>query len=140
MAKKIKAVVKIHIQAGKATPAPPIGPALAQHGINISEFCKQFNDASASQQGFTLPVEVTIYEDRSFAFRLKTPLTSQLIKKEIGIEKGSNEPNRKKVGQITREQLRAVAKKKMPDLNTKDEEQAIKIVAGTAKSMGITIE
>lgn len=140
MPKKIVAKVKLHIEAGKATPAPPIGPALAQHGINISEFCQQFNDASKDQAGFTLPVEITIYEDRSFSFQLKTPLTSQLIKKAIGIEKGSGEPNRKKVGKITKEQLREIAKKKMPDLNTNNIEQAIKVVEGTARNMGVEIE
>ncbi|NQU82344.1 MAG: 50S ribosomal protein L11 [Parcubacteria group bacterium] len=140
MAKEIIAEVKLHIQAGKATPAPPIGPALAQHGLNISEFCQQFNDKTREQMGFTVPAEITIYEDRSFDFVIKTPLTSQLIKKAIGIEKGSGEPNRTKVGKITRKQLEEVAKQKMPDLNTTDLEQAIKIVEGTARNMGITAE
>ncbi len=140
MAKKIKAVVKLHIKAAKATPAPPIGPALAQHGLNIGEFCKQFNDASRAQEGFILPTVITIYEDRSFDFRMKAPITSQLIKREIGIEKGSGEPNKKKVGKITPEQLRKVAQQKMQDLNTNDIEQATKVIAGTAKSMGLTIE
>ncbi len=139
MAKTI-ATVKLHIPAGKATPAPPIGPALAQHGINIGEFCSQFNDKSKEQEGYTLPVVVTIFEDRSFKFELKTPLTSQLIKKVIGIEKGSGEPNRKKVGKISQKQLEKVAKQKLPDLNTTDIEQAKKIVAGTAKNMGVEIE
>jgi len=138
MSKKILAVVKLHIPAAKATPAPPIGPALAQHGINIGDFCQRFNDATKNQAGFTIPVEVTIYEDRSFDFRLKTPLTSELIKKAAGIEKGSGEPNRKKVGKITREQLREIAK--LLDLNTTDIEKAMKIVEGTARNMGITIE
>ena len=140
MAKKIKAVVKLHIKAGKATPAPPIGPSLAQHGLNIGEFCKQFNDASRPQEGFTLPTVITVYEDRSFEFKIKTPLTSQLIKKEVGIEKGSGEPNRKKVGKITQAQLRKVAQQKLQDLNTQDIEQAMKVVAGTAKSLGLEIK
>ncbi len=139
MAKKIKAVVRLHIKAGKATPAPPIGPALAQHGLNIGEFCKQFNDASRSQEGFTLPSVITIYEDRSFDFKLKAPITSQLIKKEVGIEKGSGEPNKKKIGKITQAQLRKVAQQKIQDLNTADIEKAMKVVAGTAKSMGLEI-
>jgi len=138
--KKIIATVKLHIPAGKATPAPPIGPALAQHGINIGDFCQKFNDASRDQEGFTLPVEITVYEDRSFDFKIKTPLTSELLKKAAGIEKGSGEPNRKKVGKITRDQLREIAKKKLPDLNTDDIEKAMKIIEGTARNMGITIE
>ncbi|MCD6500823.1 50S ribosomal protein L11 [bacterium] len=140
MTKKIQAIVKLHIPAGKATPAPPIGPALAQHGINIGDFCQKFNEASKGQEGFTLPVEVTIFEDRTFSFKLKTPLTSELLKKAAGIEKGSGEPNRKKVGKINRAQLREIAKKKLPDLNTNDIEKAMKIIEGTAKNMGITVE
>lgn len=139
MPKKLKSFVKLHIEATKATPAPPIGPALAPHGINISEFCKQFNDASKDQAGFKLPVDIMIYEDRTFEFKLKTPLTSQLLKKAVGIEKGSGQPNRKKVGKITREQLKEIAKIKLPDLNTKDMERAINIVAGTAKSLGLEV-
>ncbi len=138
MAKEI-AVVKLHISAGKATPAPPIGPALAQHGINIGDFCSQFNDATKDKTGFTIPAVVTIFEDRSFKFELKTPLTSQLIKKAIGIEKGSGEPNKIKVGKITRKQLEEVAKEKMQDLNTSDLDQAVKVIAGTAKNMGIEV-
>lgn len=140
MAKKEVQKVKLHIPAGKATPAPPIGPALAQHGINIGEFCSRFNDKSRDQAGFTLPVEVFIFEDRSFDFKIKTPLTSQLIKKAIGIEKGSGEPNRKKVGKISKKQLEEIAKKKMPDLNTSDLEQAVKVVSGTARNMGVEVE
>jgi len=140
MAKKIVAKVKLHIAAGKATPAPPIGPALAQHGLNISEFCQQFNDKTRDQMGFTIPTDITIYEDRSFSFILKTPLASQLIKKAAGVEKGSGEPNRKKVGKITEAQLKEIAEQKMPDLNTNDIEQAMKIIEGTAKSLGITVE
>jgi len=137
--KKVAAIVKLHIPAGKATPAPPIGPALAQHGINIGDFCQKFNDATKDQQGFTIPVVVTIYEDRTFDFKLKTPLTSELIKKAAGVEKGSGTPNRKKVGKITKAQLEEIAKKKLPDLNTADIKKAMKIVEGTAKNMGIEV-
>lgn len=140
MAKKIKAVVKLQIPAGKANPAPPVGPALAQHGLNIADFCQKFNDATKDQMGFTIPVEVTIYEDRTYNFITKTPLASELIKKTIGIEKGSGEPNKKKVGKITKAQLKEVAEKKMEDLNTTDINQAIKIIEGTAKNMGLKIE
>ncbi len=129
MAKEIKAIVKIQIPAGKATPAPPIGPALAQHGLNIAEFCQKFNAATQQMAGFTIPAEVTIYKDRSYAFKLKTPLAAELIKKAIGIEKGSGVPNKTKVGKITKAQLKEIAIKKMPDLNTTDIEQAIKIIA-----------
>lgn len=139
MAKEIKAKLKLQIPAGSATPAPPLGPVLAQYGVNIAEFCKAFNDASRDQQGWILPVEVIIYEDRSYEFKLKTPLTSQLLKKAAGIEKGSGEPNRKKVGKITRQQLREIAEKKLPDLNTDDLDKAMKIIEGTARNMGIEI-
>lgn len=138
--KKIQKIVKLHIQAGKATPAPPIGPALAQHGVNIANFCQQFNEASREKMGFTIPVEVSIYEDRSFDFILKTPVTSELIKKAVGIEKGSGEPNKRKVGKISQEQLREIAQKKLPDLNTKDIVQATKIIEGTAKGLGLEIK
>ncbi|OGZ75874.1 MAG: 50S ribosomal protein L11 [Candidatus Staskawiczbacteria bacterium RIFCSPLOWO2_12_FULL_37_15] len=140
MAKEIKAIVKIQIPAGKATPAPPIGPALAQHGLNIAEFCQKFNATTQQMAGYTIPAEVTIYKDRSYVFKLKTPLAAELIKKAIGIEKGSGTPNKTKVGKITKAQLKEIAEKKMPDLNTKDIEQAIKIIAGTAKNMGIEIK
>jgi len=140
MAKEIKAIVKIQIPAAKATPAPPIGPALAQHGLNIAEFCQKFNAATQAMAGFTVPAEVTIYKDRSYTFKLKTPLASELIKKAIGIEKGSGTPNKTKVGKITKAQLAEVAKKKMPDLNTTDLEAAIKIIAGTAKNMGVEVK
>ncbi len=140
MAKEIKAIVKIQIPAGKATPAPPIGPALAQHGLNIAEFCQKFNAATQDKAGYTIPAEVTIYKDRSYVFKLKTPLAAELIKKAIGIEKGSGTPNKTKVGKITKAQLREIAEKKMPDLNTKDIEQAIKIIAGTAKNMGVEVK
>ena len=138
--KKIKSIVKLHIPAGQANPAPPIGPALAQHGINIAEFCKKFNDATKDKAGYKIPVEITVYEDRSYDFILKQPLTSDLLKKAAGLEKGSGEPNRKKTGSITREQLLEIAKTKMPDLNTDDIEKATKIIEGTARSMGIEIK
>ena len=139
MAKKIKSVVKLQIPAGKANPAPPVGPALAPHGLNIAEFCQKFNDATSNKEEL-IPVIVTIYEDRSYDLKIKGPLTSDLLKKAAGIEKGSGEPNRKKVGKITQKQLEEIAKKKIPDLNTEDIKQAIKIVAATAKNMGIEIK
>ena len=140
MAKKIQKIVKLHIKAGKATPAPPIGPALAQHGVNIAGFCQQFNDATKEKIGFTIPVEVSVYEDRTFDFKLKTPVTSELIKKAVGIEKGSGEPNKRKVGKITKDQLKEIAKQKMPDLNTQDIDQAAKIIEGTAKGLGLEVK
>lgn len=140
MAKKIKSIVKLQIKAGQANPAPPIGPALAEHGLNIGEFCQKFNDATQKQMGSKIPVEVTVYEDRTFDFRLKQPLASDLIKKAIGIEKGSGEPNRKKVGKLTNAQLKEVAQKKLEDLNTDNIEQAMKIIGGTARAMGVEIE
>jgi len=140
MAKEIKAVVKVNIPAGKATPAPPIGPALAQHGLNIAEFCQKFNAATQQMAGYTIPAEVTIYKDRSYDFKLKTPLASELLKKAAGIEKGSGTPNKTKVGKVTKAQLREIAEKKLPDLNTTDIEQAMKIIAGTAKNMGIEVK
>jgi len=139
MAKKIKAVVKLQILAGKATPAPPIGPSLAQHGVNIAEFCKKFNDATNSQIGWKLPVLINVYEDRSYDFIIKQPPASELIKKALGLELGSGEPNRKKVGKITQAQLREIAKRKIVDLNTDSVEQAMKTIEGTAKNMGIEI-
>ncbi|MDI6882886.1 MAG: 50S ribosomal protein L11 [Patescibacteria group bacterium] len=140
MMKKVKAMVKLHLPAGKATPAPPVGPVLAQQGVNIGDFCQKFNEASKSQEGFILPVEITVFEDRTFDFRLKTPLTSELLKKAAGIEKGSGTPNKKKVGKITKRQLKEIAQKKLQDLNTDDLKQAMKIIEGTAKNMGISIE
>ena len=139
MAKKIKSVVKLQIPAGKANPAPPVGPALAPHGLNIAEFCQKFNNATNNKEG-TIPTVVTIYEDRSYDLKIKEPLTSDLLKKAAGIEKGSGEPNRKKVGKITQKQLEEIARKKMPDLNTEDIKQAIKIIGATAKNMGIEIK
>lgn len=140
MTKEIKAIIKLHIPAGQATPAPPVGPALAPHGINIGEFCQKFNDLTKDQAGWTIPVEIKIFEDRSFEFEIKQPPTSELLKKAAGIEKGSGEPQKTKVGKITREQLREIAKRKMSDLNTNDIEKAMEVIEGTAKSMGIEIE
>lgn len=140
MAKEIKIIVKAQTEAGRATPAPPFGPALAQHGINIGEFCQKFNEATKDKMGYVIPVEVTIYKDRSYTFKLKAPIASQLIKKAAGVEKGSGEPNKKTAGKITKAQLKEIAEMKMQDLNTTDIEQAMKIIAGTAKNMGIKIE
>jgi len=139
MAKKVKAVIKLQIAAGKANPAPPIGPALGQHGLNIAEFCQKFNEATKDKAGDLIPVEITVFEDRTYDFKLKTPPVSSLLKKAAGIEKGSGEPNRKKIGKVTRSQLREIAQRKMEDLNTKNIEQAMKIIEGTARSMGIEI-
>ncbi len=139
MAKKVIAVVKLQLPAGKATPAPPVGPALGQHGVNIMAFCKEYNAQTAHMVGDIVPVEVTIYSDRSFTFVLKTPPVSTLLKKAAGIEKGSSEPNRKKVGRVTRQQVREIAQLKLKDLNTNDIEAAMRIVEGTARSMGIEI-
>lgn len=135
----VKAVVKLQIPAGEANPAPPVGPALGQHGINIQEFCKQFNERTAEQKGDIIPVEITIFEDRNFKFTLKTPPAASLLKKAAGVEKGSGEPLKEKVGQITRRQLREIAEKKMPDLSARDIEAAEKIIEGTARSMGIQV-
>jgi large subunit ribosomal protein L11 len=139
MAKKVVALIKLAITAGKANPAPPIGPALGQHGVNIMMFCKEYNARTADQAGLVVPVEISVYEDRSFTFVLKTPPASVLIRKAIGIDRGSGEPNRKKVGSITRAQLREIAQTKMPDLNANDIEAAIRIVEGTARNMGVTV-
>ncbi|MFH1820322.1 MAG: 50S ribosomal protein L11 [Candidatus Nealsonbacteria bacterium] len=140
MPKKIKVIVKLQIPAGKATPAPPVGPALAQHGLNIAEFCQRFNAATQDQAGFKIPVEVTIYEDRTYDFKLKQPPASDLLKKAAGVEKGSGEPNKIKVAQISRDQLKKIALQKMVDLNAHDIEGAMKIIEGTAKNMGIEIK
>jgi large subunit ribosomal protein L11 len=137
--KKLAALVKVQLQAGQATPAPPVGTALGPHGVNIMDFCKQYNAATESQRGNVVPVEISIYEDRSFSFITKTPPAAQLIKKAAGIEKGSGEPHKTKVGSITRDQLREIAQVKMPDLNAASVEQAEKIVAGTARSMGVEV-
>jgi len=139
VAKKVAAKVTLQVPAGKATPAPPVGPALGQHGINIMEFCKSYNERTASQAGQIVPAVITIYEDRSFTFVLKTPPASELIKKAAGVEKGSGEPNRKKVGKLSLEKAREIAQQKMNDLNANDIDAAMKIVAGTARSMGIEV-
>jgi len=139
MAKKVKAMVKLQIEAGKATPAPPIGPALGQHGVNIMAFCKEYNDQTSSQAGSVVPVEITIYEDRSFTFITKTPPAADLLKRALGSEKGSDNPRRNKIGSLPREKVREIAEIKMKDLNAIDIEGAIKIVEGTARSMGIDI-
>ena len=138
--KKIKAVVKLQIQAGKANPAPPVGPALAQHGINLMQFCKAYNARTAGQAGNIIPAEITIYQDSSFDFVLKSPPTADLLRKAAGVEKGSPEPNRDKVGTVTREQLRDIAEAKMKDLNAISIEGAMRQIEGTARSMGIQIE
>jgi len=140
MAKKIKVIVKLQIPAGKATPAPPVGPALAPHGLSLMEFCQKFNEATKNQVGSTIPAEVTIYEDRTYEFKLKTPPASELLKKAAGIEKGSGTPNKTKVGKITKEQLKKIAEQKMTDLNAEDIEAAMKIIEGTARQMGIEVE
>lgn len=139
MAKKVVAVIKLAIPAGKANPAPPIGPALGQHGVNIMMFCKEYNARTADQVGLIVPVEISVYEDRSFTFILKTPPASVLIKKAVGIEKGSGEPNTKKVAKITKDQLRDIAQTKMPDLNANDIDAAMRIIEGTARNMGVTV-
>lgn len=138
--KKVKAILKLQIPAGQATPAPPVGPALAPHGFNIAEFCKKFNDLTKDKIGFTVPIEITVYEDRTYDLKLKQPPASELLKKAAGIEKGSGEPNKKRIGKITRDQLRKIALQKLPDLNVEDIEAAMKIIEGTAKQMGIEIE
>lgn len=139
MAKKVVALIKLALPAGKANPAPPVGPALGQHGVNIMAFCKDYNAQTANQAGMIIPVEISVYEDRSFTFVLKTPPASVLIKKAIGLETGSKEPNRVKVGKITRAQLEEIAQTKMPDLNANDLDAAVKIIAGTARNMGVTV-
>ncbi|MDB9527443.1 50S ribosomal protein L11 [Oscillatoria sp. CS-180] len=139
MAKKVVALIKLAIPAGKANPAPPIGPALGQHGVNIMAFCKEYNARTADKAGLVVPVEISVFEDRSFTFILKTPPASVLIKKAIGIEKGSGQPNREKVGTITRDQIKEIAETKMPDLNANDIEAAMRIVEGTARNMGVTV-
>ena len=140
MAKKITGYVKLQVPAGKANPAPPIGPALGQHGVNIMEFCKAYNAATESQRGWVIPVEITVYEDRSFTFVTKTPPAAKMILKAAGIEKGSGEPHKTKVAKVTWDQVREIAETKKSDLNAHDIDQAAKIIAGTARSMGITVE
>lgn len=138
--KKVKAVVKLNIPAGKATPAPPVGPALGQHGVPLMDFCKEFNAKTGDMGDDIIPVVLTVFEDRSFKFITKTPITSELIKKTLKLDKGSSVPNKDKVGKLTREQALEIARIKMPDLNTNDEEEALKVVEGTARSMGVEIE
>jgi large subunit ribosomal protein L11 len=142
MAKKtVKAIVKLQVPAGKATPAPPVGPALGPHGVQAAQFCQQFNDRTKKQEeGVLIPVVITVYTDKSFTFITKTPPAAVLIKKALGLEKGSGEPNKTKVGVLTRDKLRAIAEQKMPDLTAKDIDAAMKIIAGTARSMGVTVE
>jgi len=140
MAKKVIGLIKLQIPAGQASPAPPVGPALGQHGVNIMEFCKAYNAATQSQAGTIVPVEISVYEDRSFSFITKTPPAAVLLREAAGIEKGSGEPNREKVGTVTREAVRKIAETKLPDLNANDVDAAMKIIEGTARSMGIEVE
>lgn len=139
MAKKVVAMIKLALPAGKANPAPPVGPALGQHGVNIMMFCKEYNARTADQVGMVIPVEISVFEDRSFTFVLKTPPASVLICKAAGIERGSGQPNKVKVGKINRNQLREIAQTKMPDLNANDVDAAMRIVEGTARNMGVTV-
>ena len=138
--RKLSAIVKLQIKAGAATPAPPVGPALGQHGVNIMEFCKAYNAATESQRGQIVPVEISVYEDRSFTFVTKTPPAARLLLKAAGVEKGSGEPHKTKVAKVSMDQVREIAQTKMEDLNANDVDQAAKIIAGTARSMGITVE
>jgi large subunit ribosomal protein L11 len=139
MARKVTGFIKLHVPGGQANPAPPVGPALGQHGVNIMEFCKQFNAKTQDKLGLTIPVEITVYADRSFTFITKTPPASVLIRKTLNLPKGSGQPNKEKVGQITRKQLEEIAKTKMPDLNTSNLESAVRMIAGTARSMGVVV-
>jgi large subunit ribosomal protein L11 len=140
MAKKILTMIKLQIPGGQANPAPPVGPALGQHGVNIMEFCKAFNAETAQENGRITPVEITVYEDRSFTFVTKTPPAAVLIKEALRIDKGSAEPNRTKVGRLTRDQVRGIAEAKLVDLNARSIDQAIKVIAGTARSMGVEVD
>ncbi len=140
MAKKIAGYIKLQIPAGQANPSPPVGPALGQRGVNIMEFCKQFNAKTADKAGLIIPVVITVFQDKSFKFITKTPPAAVLLKKAAGVEKGSAEPNKTKVASVTKEQLKEIAETKMPDLNANDVEEAMNIIAGTARSMGITVE
>ena len=139
MAKKVAGFIKLHVPGGQANPAPPVGPALGQHGVNIMEFCKQFNARTQQQQGTTIPVEITVFADRSFSFITKTPPASVLLRQAAGLEKGSGEPNRTKVARVTADQLQQIAEAKMPDLNAGDMDSAVRMIAGTARSMGIEV-
>lgn len=138
--KKIKTYIKLNIKAGQATPAPPVGPALGQHGVALMNFCKEFNERTSKMGDDLIPVVITVYEDRSFTFITKTPITSSLILKELKLQKGSGVPNKTRVGKLSRQQVEEIAKTKMPDLNTKNLDEAVKVVAGTARSMGVEIE
>lgn len=140
MSKPVKTIIKLQIKAGQANPAPPIGPALGQHGLNIQDFCLKFNEATKDMGGDIIPAEITVYEDRTFDFKLKTPPASDLLKKAAGLEKGSGEPHKKKVGKVTKQQIKEIAEKKMADLNAYNIEQASKIIEGTARSMGIEVK
>ena len=140
MAKKVTGMIKLQLPAGKATPAPPVGPALGQHGVNIMGFCKEFNAKTANQAGLIIPVVITVFQDRSFSFILKTPPAAVLIKKELGLKSGSGVPNKTKVGKITKDQIKKIAELKMPDLNAASLEAAMSMIAGTARSMGVTVE
>ena len=140
MAKKVLALIKLHVPGGQANPAPPVGPALGQHGVNIMQFCKSFNDKTKDKQGLIIPVEITVFADRSFTYITKTPPAAILLKKAAKIAKASGEPNREKVGTVTRDQVREIAKTKMPDLNAADIEAAMRIIEGTARSMGIEVK
>ncbi|MBU2579771.1 50S ribosomal protein L11 [Patescibacteria group bacterium] len=140
MAKAIKTIIKLQIPAGQANPAPPVGPALGQHGLNIQDFCLKFNEATKEMAGDIIPVEITVYEDRTYDFKLKTPPASDLLKKAAGVQKGSGDPLKTKVGKVTKEQIREIAEKKMVDLNAYSIEQAEKIIEGTARSMGIEVK
>lgn len=140
MAKKVKAIIKLQIPAGKATPAPPVGPVLGQHGINIMAFCKEYNERTASQEGSIIPAEITVYADRTFSFVTKMPPVSDLIRRALGVEKGSGNPGSEKVGKISKEKIYEIARSKLKDLNTADIDKAVSIVAGTARSMGVEVE
>lgn len=140
MAKKVVGLIKLQVAAGKATPAPPVGPALGQHGVNIMQFCKEYNERTASQAGLIIPVEITVYEDRSFTFVTKTPPAAVLLKKALGLETASGEPNKKKVGKVTKAQVKEIAELKMKDLNAASVEAAMRMIEGTARSMGIEVE
>ena len=140
MARKVVGFIKLHVPGGQANPAPPVGPALGQHGVNIMEFCKQFNAKTQGQQGITIPAEITVYADRTFTFITKTPPASVLLKRAVGLDKGSGEPNREKVATVTVEQLKEIAEAKMEDLNAGSVDSAIRMIVGTARSMGITVE
>ncbi len=140
MAKKVKTIIKLQIPAGKATPAPPVGPALGQHGVNIMAFCKEYNERTSSQEGFIIPAEITVYVDRSFTFTTKMPPVSDLLRRALGVEKGSGDPGKESIGKLSKDQVYEIARTKMKDFNTTDVEKAAKIVAGTAHGMGIEVE